>query len=64
MRSSLLYLSEMLDASRNIKDFVKGMEKETFLKDEKKERGCPSVTDSGRGIKSHSLRYKATSSKP
>lgn len=35
MRSSLLYLSEMLDASRNIKDFVQGMEKETFLKDEK-----------------------------
>jgi len=35
MRSPLLYLSEMLDAARSIKDFVQGMEKETFLKDEK-----------------------------
>lgn len=35
MRSPLLYLSEMLDAARTIKDFVQGMEKETFLKDEK-----------------------------
>jgi uncharacterized protein with HEPN domain len=35
MRSPLLYLSEMLDAARAIKDFVQGMEKETFLKDEK-----------------------------
>ena len=35
MRSPLLYLSEMLDSSRNIKDFLQGMEKETFLKDEK-----------------------------
>ena len=35
MRAPLLYLSEMLNASRNINDFVQGMEKETFLKDEK-----------------------------
>jgi len=35
MRSPLLYLSEILDAARTIKDFVQDMEKETFLKDEK-----------------------------
>jgi len=35
MRSPLLYLSEMLDAARTIKDFTQSIEKETFLKDEK-----------------------------
>ncbi|MGB9929840.1 MAG: DUF86 domain-containing protein [Methanosarcina sp.] len=35
MRSSVLYLSEMLDAIKAIKYFTQGMDKETFLKDEK-----------------------------
>ncbi len=35
MRSPILYLSEMLDAIRAIKNFTKGMDRETFLKDEK-----------------------------
>lgn len=35
MRSPILYLSEMLDAVRAIKEFTKGMNRETFLKDEK-----------------------------
>lgn len=35
MRSPILYLSEMLDAVRAIKDFTQGMDRETFLKDEK-----------------------------
>ena len=35
MRSSLLYLSEMLNAIRTIKDFTQDMDKESFFKDEK-----------------------------
>ena len=35
MRSPLLYLSEMLNAIRTIKDFTQDMDTETFFKDEK-----------------------------
>jgi uncharacterized protein with HEPN domain len=35
MRSPLLYLSEMLNAIRTIKDFIQDMDEETFFKDEK-----------------------------
>lgn len=35
MRSPVLYLSEMLDAARAIRNFTQGMDRETFLEDEK-----------------------------
>lgn len=35
MRSPILYLSEMLDAARAIRNFTYGMNRETFLEDEK-----------------------------
>jgi uncharacterized protein with HEPN domain len=35
LRSALLYLTEMLGAVRNIRDFVAGMDKSDFLSDEK-----------------------------
>lgn len=33
MKSPLLYLCEMLKAARNIKEFIEGMNKDTFLED-------------------------------
>jgi uncharacterized protein with HEPN domain len=35
MRSPLLYLSEMLNAIRTVKDFIQDMDEETFVMDEK-----------------------------
>ncbi|AKB74102.1 hypothetical protein MSLAZ_0841 [Methanosarcina lacustris Z-7289] len=35
MRSPILYLSEMLSASINVKSFIEEMDKDAFLKDEK-----------------------------
>jgi uncharacterized protein with HEPN domain len=35
MRSPILYLSDMLNATRAVRNFIRGMDRETFLEDEK-----------------------------